>query len=1720
MKTYFIKTALLVATLTLSACSDVDALRSTYFTEKLAELEITPNVVKFGRRSVYSNTHRTFTLTNKGKLPAHITQFDLVPAPFQFKRELPFPGLGGTCPSDLIAPGQSCTFVLTFRPLQVGEFKATWNLSYAELDSTKPSRLSLIEISGEGVDNASLDFSADGIDALEEAFDFGTIALNSVVYRDFHVLYSGILPATSVAWAANPGDLFAGNDQFSFESISCTPNNINHNCLVRVKFAALREGTVEASTQVLYDSGDATVPAKLRVKGSVSRDIVPARLSLSVPGCNPVTETSVCSYGNQIIGQKTVKTFTVTRAGTLPATRVLLKPFANSAFRSLGGTCTDTVTGPCEIIVEAAATSSGPHNSAFELEYFDGQSNAAARTQLNVTAQAPAGLGLFALQSLDFGGVSLRDTKDMTFSVRHMASDGVTARNINVTVGTSGFVSTAYSLISNACATASLSFNQNCTFTVRFQPTDAMTYPGQISVAYDNGYELKTVALAISGTGITRATLRLEPAARMFSRLVAGNSETQLFTLKYFGSDPAGLATLPNLFAAYSWLNGAFPGAGGTCANVVRQDCTFVVRFAPPLGQPNGTLYASSTPFVYTSGGQTLMTNPLALTGYSDRPATLAYSVTSVAFGNVSANRPVYSSVTVTNSGGVPARNIVSGPLGVPFAVQSTTCGALLNNGASCAIQFRFQSAAVGTYASVHSLSYDDGVLRDPAEDRPYIEVPLSGSTVSTPLLIAPSSLAFGNVFVGESKTLPITVSYYGLQSATQVSAVWRNGANGFTVSAIPSTASSSFSLNITFAPTARLSYQNTLDITYSNGPSRVTTSVAVGGRGIVPASLRVVTPLPVSFGTLSWKESLTLPVSILNEGDVAATLNSQSGLSAPFRVESIPNSFPVGTSVVQINFAPTSGAGTAYGSLRIGYLNGKPGTAAQFIDSAVNAVITDRAKLAVTAISQPAAAVLGGPPSLGSITIRHVAGRPATISSVGGIGGDFKLTLSPSATAPLYGYPASGTCGASISNDCNLPVYFVPTQGGTRTSVVSLQYNDGYAAAAVQATLVGDGQTPAVLSFNPNVAAFGSIGVNKASAPLTITVKKSGTAAASGLISSLPAPFRFYQGGYPGQGGTCGNTINADCTVRLELAPTAAGTYTRYYNLTYDNGAGSSDATLTLSAQVNDSATLAITPSSTEIPAVEVNENGAQVAAETVALTITNSASVPATGVVYSLSSGLTPFASSGQCGAVIAAGSSCSYRATFRPTRPGIYDFRLDVSYYNGLGTSTTSATLRGHGVVPVKVAVNGEHTCARTQYGKVKCWGSNSHGQLGLASNVRSTSTPTTDVPMAGNYWAKSVSVGVLHSCAILEGGEVKCWGDNTYGELGRADAVPHFGLGTGDTGAGFRTVPVGAVKELALGYSVSCALLDTAATNNVVCWGKNQRGQLGRGNTIDRGRQSSDFPLAAIDLAGRAKQISVKAAHVCAVMEGAAGTVKCWGSNFYGQLGLGDDNNRGDTVGEMGSQLPPVNLGASQVATAVVAAGGFSCALLASGTVKCWGKNGDGEERGNLGTEWCENESNQVGACGTGAYSEWIIGYGAESNQMGDVLPNIDLGTGRTAKAIDAGTSHACAILDNDRVKCWGDNNYGQLGLGDSQDRGLRASEMGDALPFIDFGSLQPVQSMSIGHYHGCVTNRTGTTSAVKCWGYNQYGGLGVSGSHRGDELSEMGDSLAALPASSL
>lgn len=411
-------------------------------------------------------------------------------------------------------------------------------------------------------------------------------------------------------------------------------------------------------------------------------------------------------------------------------------------------------------------------------------------------------------------------------------------------------------------------------------------------------------------------------------------------------------------------------------------------------------------------------------------------------------------------------------------------------------------------------------------------------------------------------------------------------------------------------------------------------------------------------------------------------------------------------------------------------------------------------------------------------------------------------------------------------------------------------------------------------------------------------------------------------------------------------------------------------------------------------------------------------------------------------------------------------------------------------------MQVAAGLGHTCARRSDGSVKCWGNNTSGQLGV-EDYDSRGTLSGDmgdaldtVDLGTGRAAMHLSAGGDHTCALLDDATLKCWGNNIYGQLGLGDGDSRGGE-PGSMGDLLAPVDLGADRyavDLATGWRHTCAVLDDGS---VKCWGYNASGQLGLGDTETRGTDPSEMGdgLAAVDLGTglSATRVTATYLHTCVVLE--HGGVKCWGDNEYGQLGIGDDVLRGSDPADMGDALPAVDLGTNLYAVDVATGLRHTCAVLSNNRVKCWGEGGARLGLGDTQTR------------------------GTDPSHMGDDLPLVNLGSGRIVTQLSVGAEHACALLDDDSLKCWGSNGSGQLGQGDTTARGSTWGSMGDSLNSVDVGAEHTAREVSSGFDYTCAVLDGGE---LKCWGYNAEGQLGLGDTdNRGDAAGEMGDDLPAV-----
>ncbi len=372
--------------------------------------------------------------------------------------------------------------------------------------------------------------------------------------------------------------------------------------------------------------------------------------------------------------------------------------------------------------------------------------------------------------------------------------------------------------------------------------------------------------------------------------------------------------------------------------------------------------------------------------------------------------------------------------------------------------------------------------------------------------------------------------------------------------------------------------------------------------------------------------------------------------------------------------------------------------------------------------------------------------------------------------------------------------------------------------------------------------------------------------------------------------------------------------------------------------------------------------------------------------------------------------------------------YKFRLAVTGTRVVRASTglvVDGTLNSPPIVTA-ISSDATHFCELLNSGKVDCSGSNQYGQLGNGTTADSSAL----VPVSGIVNATAIESSGYGSCAILGGGSVDCWGDNSDGELGIGTAT---GPDTCVNGAPCSLFPV-AVTNLTGARSLAegensltvCAVL---SDQTVSCWGSNFSGQLGNGNNsgpdVCRSYGCSTQPLSIPGIAG-VVFVGLGSRNGCALLSDK--TVDCWGLADF--LFTGNWPSGYNT---------PASITGIHSAVSIGIGGGTFCAIVAGGSVGCWG---DVLIPGNAldGTATPVTITNLVGP----------------------------------ATSIASDEEDSCAIVSGGSVECWGFNNFGDLGNGSQAESGTPVTVTG----------ISNAKQITAGEWGFCTLNADGS---VDCWG---------------------------------
>jgi alpha-tubulin suppressor-like RCC1 family protein len=402
-------------------------------------------------------------------------------------------------------------------------------------------------------------------------------------------------------------------------------------------------------------------------------------------------------------------------------------------------------------------------------------------------------------------------------------------------------------------------------------------------------------------------------------------------------------------------------------------------------------------------------------------------------------------------------------------------------------------------------------------------------------------------------------------------------------------------------------------------------------------------------------------------------------------------------------------------------------------------------------------------------------------------------------------------------------------------------------------------------------------------------------------------------------------------------------------------------------------------------------------------------------------------------------------------------------------GSGSTLGDGSLRAR-LVPVRVALPepvidiavGNHACARLESMIVHCWGSNHSSALGLGVTPEPVLRPS---PVAGAVDTIAMAVGARHACALRIDGTVSCWGRDDHGQLGSGDYMQRLQAGEAIVGD-----PPALFDHIAAGQDTSCAVNATG----VLCWGRDVSGLM-QGHPAPLPRTIEGF-------VGPPAGVAVSSAvgfpqHGCAWFDAAVaapGAVQCWGDNSKLQLGR--------TTPEQHDPMPaPVEHVFDTPVTAVVTAAGATCALEMSGALICWGTTMPQSAPSVLFESGVTAVALAPGASrGCAIVAGEVLCWILDGSFAVSAAP---MPAGETPVALAAGFGSLCATTASGRLYCWGANHYGQLGDGTTA-AALAPRRVVD-LP-------EDIAGVAPGDFNTCAWTHAG---AAFCWGRNVHGQIG-------------------------
>jgi alpha-tubulin suppressor-like RCC1 family protein len=1277
-------------------------------------------------------------------------------------------------------------------------------------------------------------------------------------------------------------------------------------------------------------------------------------------------------FGRRPFGSTSKNTIFVKNTGNLSGTvtNIWLDSADKEHFNVTSFQCSVLARGQaCSINLEYTPNTVGSTPAVLHIAYSDGSGEASGQSKradlaIKATANNLAFLK-FEQDKIDIKTNTVGYTLSSYFKVLYNGSN-LAGRGLVIEpakgVAISDPTNSAFK-IDHTNSTCGEIIQADCVIKVDFAPTVVGEAASSFNVNYFNGAEVLRILASATGAGLQAKILAdLQANTLDFGNVVVnppapvGLSLPVIFT----GSVPADNVSI------YYPVNNVFTvdtdKSKTTCGSQIAGSCALFIKFNPnALASEVGTITIE-----YTSNGQNRTPLKISLKGRGVNPALLAANVQSQAFGSVPAYKTMTKTFTLTNSGDVAITQLSA----LIFSDANNYSGSFeskcssLAPAATCLLSVNFRPKTNVATNSEIKFSYFNG--------REFKNIILSANGAgSAPLVLEGSRIIdFGNVMIGKAilpAAISTGVSIYGLGALTNANQLVinpkvLNSPFAFTTSTCnppldPKKGNGcAFGVGVTTNsgfPADSAVLQN-FTMTYTG-------DTGIGGAGVLNFTAKMT---PRIAPALAFGVNPEFKVISVNDShSVTYTLKNQSPyFSASFKSVAI-----VGSTNFSITTNSCASGLTASASCNI-IVKFNPKAAGNFsakLNYTYNNQIADVtvvADLNATGSEEVTLAANASTVDFGNVYVGDaIAAKTVNLKYLG----DTNWTHSISAASPFKITPVN--CG--VKADCQLKIEYTPTAVANHSSVAELIYSPALdEVGIIKITLKGNALSRApVLSVTPSTLSKTLVG---ASSIQTITIKNTGNIVASDLeIAGLGGPLSLVK-----EGTTCTTgknlQVGESCLVKVLFTPNQVGTTVVNLGVAYDSSV--------MTAKLNTIGTQMIQVFAGGFQTCIINEVGnpicwgrntaGQLGQGSKLAIIKKPIEIPSIKFEASIKVLSLAVGDSHTC-AIVSAPTYKARVACWGSNEHG----RL------GLGETTVSALQpklvdlgldeQGSPEEILEIAAGFEHTCALARSGKVKCWGGNTSGQLGYGNKeaIGSTKASMTNLKAVdlGARKALSISAGAGHSCAVLDNGASKCWGDNFYGQLGAGNEEDKIGINSKDmTNLEEINLGVGFVAQnvLASSGAFTCAL---SVSGEVKCFGKTVADESSArpfygvlGNCWARAAQNSAAvscsanpqlkltnsigylasdmgdKLSKVSLNTEVKKISLGSNFACALSKDAS--MKCWGINEQGQLGVGGTSHLGETANE--------TLGLKSALSNVVdMATGYehACGVMGDNTLKCWG-----------------------------------------------------------------------------------------------------------------------------------------------------------------------------------